>query len=458
MSQHSGLAGQPAPPAGAGAPRTAAPAYLQQRLAFPARTSTPGGPRVITRPGQTKDVASRLSGTSTPRLLLALMALCATAVLVFGTVAATVLASSAQAMDRASHNAQQLVRVQNIKAQLLSADALATNAFLVGGLESAEARSAYDAAVDDAARLLVEASRAQPADADALRVVSSELVLYSTSMAQARANNRQGFPVGASYLNQASNRLRTEAVPALDAMTAANTERIARETGSGSLVVVVVVGLLSLAALGWALRLVALRFRRTVNVGLAAAAALVLLGLLASVGVLVSLARTVDGLEDGALNGIRQLSAARTAGYDAKALESLTLVSRGSGAAYEQSWVQQSDTVVGALQAAGEDDLLTSWQAHVTAHEKIRRLDDGGRWDDAVASATRDGEGRSNTTSTAFQDALAPVLDADVVAADQALAGQRVRLWVVAGVVALITLVGTGAALSGLQSRRREYE
>ncbi|SDE14693.1 hypothetical protein [Auraticoccus monumenti] len=458
MSQQPGLAGQQAPPAGTGAPRTATPAYLQQRVAFPARASSPGGPKVITRPGQTKDVGSRLSGTSTPRLLLALMALCAAAVLLFGTAATTVLVSSAGAMDRASHNAQQLVRVQNIKAQLLRADALATNAFLVGGLESAQARSAYDDAVDDAAGLLVQASEAQPADAEALRVVNSELVLYSTSMAQARANNRQGYPVGASYLNQASAQLRERAVPALDAMAEANTQRIARETGSGSLVVVVVVGVLALAVLGWTLRVVALRFRRTVNVGLAVAAAMVLLGLLASVGVLASLARTVDDLEGGALNGIRQLSAARTAGYDAKALESLTLISRGSGDAYEQSWVQQSDTVVGALQAAGEDDLLTSWQAHVTAHQKIRELDDGGRWDDAVASATRDGDGRSNTTSTAFQDALAPVLDADVVAADGALSDQRVVLWVVAGGVALATLVGTGAALQGLQTRRREYE
>ena len=44
------------------------------------------------------------------------------------------------------------MRVQDIQTSLLRADALATNAFLVGGLEPAEQRAEYDEAIDDVLR------------------------------------------------------------------------------------------------------------------------------------------------------------------------------------------------------------------------------------------------------------------------------------------------------------------
>ena len=40
----------------------------------------------------------------------------------------------ARTLDRAEADTAQLIRVQNIQTDLLSADAAATNAFLVGGL------------------------------------------------------------------------------------------------------------------------------------------------------------------------------------------------------------------------------------------------------------------------------------------------------------------------------------
>lgn len=462
MSQQQGMAAAP-PPAGARtrspvrAEQTTTPDYLQQRVAFPARPAGPGQASVIT-PAGAKGVGGRLTQVSTPRLLVTLMALAVAVVLLFGAVTTSSLIGSAGATGRAAHNAEQLVRVQNIEAQLLRADALATNAFLVGGLESQESRAEYDAAVDDAARLLVEASEAQPADADALRVVASELVVYTDAMAQARANNRQGYPIGASFLNQASARLRQTTVPALEAMAEANTQRVAAETGNLALVAVGLVLLLALGVLAVTMRVLAVRFRRTINLGLAVATALVLVGGLLAVAVLANVARTVDNLQDGALNGIQQLSAARTSGYDAKALESLTLVSRGSGGAYEESWVQRSDGVLTALDAAGEPELVTAWESYRAVHQQIRELDDGGNWDGAVAAATGEEADQSNAAATAFQDALGPALNADVVSAEQTLGGLGISLWIAAVVTVLATLGATAAAAVGIQTRRREYE
>ncbi len=460
MSQHQAV-GQPAArPAQPSAQQTQPPGYLQQRVAFPAPTTRAAhAPRVITQPGRTRGVGrDAVSRTSTPRLLAALMALVTLALLLLGTVATAALVDSAEGLRRASHNAQQLVRVQQVEAQLLRADALATNAFLVGGLESAESRAQYDAAVAEASRLLVAAGTAQPADAAALEVVSSELVAYSTTMAQARANNRQGFPVGATYLDQASSGLRERAVPALEAMAAANAERVRAETGNASLVAVVLVAAACLAALGWTMWTVAHRFRRTVNVGLATATALALLASVAGVAVLAREAQVVADLDRGALNGVRQLSAARTGAYDAKALESLTLVARGSGAAYEESWAQQHEAVSAALQGSGHPQLQEGWQAYASAHQEVRALDDSGDWDAAVAAATSSGPDSTNAALTGFQEQLATALEADVDVTGATLQGQRTGLWITAVAVALASLGAVAAALAGLQTRRREYE
>ena len=48
------------------------------------------------------------------------------------------------ALERAGANADQLVRIQAIQTNLVQADADATNAFLVGGLEPAGQRADYD--------------------------------------------------------------------------------------------------------------------------------------------------------------------------------------------------------------------------------------------------------------------------------------------------------------------------
>ena len=127
----------------------------------------------------------------------------------------------------------QLVRVQKIQTNLLSADATATNAFLVGGLEPARQRAAYDQAMRATSGLIAEAARAQPADAEALAALNQQVLSYAASIEQARANNRQGFPVGAQYLRTASTQLRVDALPLLDNLVSANARARGVACGSG---------------------------------------------------------------------------------------------------------------------------------------------------------------------------------------------------------------------------------
>ena len=97
-------------------------------------------------------------------------------------------------LSRAKADTAQLIRVQKIQSNLLSADATATNAFLVGGLEPPAQRAVYDQALSSTSSLIVEAAQAQPADAAALSALNQQVISYAATIEQARANNRQGLP------------------------------------------------------------------------------------------------------------------------------------------------------------------------------------------------------------------------------------------------------------------------
>ena len=92
--------------------------------------------------------------------------------LVFGVAGLATFLLLTSALQRAESSTAQLIRVQQIQTNLLRADANATNAFLVGGLEPADQRKAYDDAITEASQLIAEAADAEPADQDALSALN----------------------------------------------------------------------------------------------------------------------------------------------------------------------------------------------------------------------------------------------------------------------------------------------
>ena len=354
-------------------------------------------------PVQTTDATPQ--PRDTPRELRRLTTLVIVAGVVFGLAGlATFLLLTAQ-ISRAESSTAQLIRVQEIQTDLLRADANATNAFLVGGLEPAEQRQAYDDAITEAAQLIAEAADAEPADQQALSRLNIELVDYTENIELARANNRQGFPAGAQYLRTASTGLRADALPLLDNLVQANADRAASQMNARIAWLFGVVGVLVLAFLVWSQIGLARRFKRRFNVGLATASVIGAVTLLVGLIALGWTAATVGGLREGAFTDVRDAATARIEGNNAKSNESLTLIARGSGASFEEAW-QASATVV-AERISRFRDLDVVWQPYADVHTQIRELDDGGRWDQAVTKATTD----SNTTFTAFDDAVAQQVD-----------------------------------------------
>jgi hypothetical protein len=388
-----------------------------------------------------------------PKLLNRLQVLGVATCVVFGVVAALLQLLAWQAGGRAADNTEQLVRVQQIQSSLFRADALATNAFLVGGLEDAEQRAEYDASLDQALRQIADAADAQPADRKVLADLNTEVAAYATAITQARDNNRQGFPIGSLYLQQAGSQLRADAVPILQGLSDANTERAKDEMGGQNTLPLFLVGLAAVAALWWVNRELAKRFRRRVNVGVAVAALAITVVTLVAVVVSAGTSSEHDGLRDGSLTRAIDESAARTAANDAKAEESLRLIARGSGAAAEPKW-QEKAAVVND-KASGETRPL--WQDYVALHDGVVASDDEGDWNEAVRLATTTDSGGASAALTAFDQASQQLVSDAAESTSDSLRSGGVVAWMLM-VVTLLAGLGAAATVAwGVGQRRKEY-
>ena len=395
---------------------------------------------------------------STPQLLRLLSSGVILISLIFGVVGALIFGYLGYSLDRAQADTDQLIRVQKIQTSLLAADATATNAFLVGGLEPPGQRAAYEQAIDEAGVLIAEAARAQPADGAAMSALNDEVVRYASTVEQARANNRQGLPVGAQYLRIASADLRGVALPILTTLVDANTRRAsaAMETQLPA-VVFGVLGLLVLAGLVLAMVWVARTFKRWINPGLLAASTVVLVILIGAGIGLTTVSGGVAELQSGSFTRLTLVSRALIEANNAKSNESLTLIARGSGAAFEQAWQASAEQVETNVQQSGNPELAELWTDYAEVHAAIRDLDYSGRWDQAVSRATGSGRNSANVRFAAFDAPATEFVEEMAGLTQDGLAGPRIGLTI--GAV-LILLAGVAAALlgrRGVADRLREY-
>jgi hypothetical protein len=394
----------------------------------------------------------------TPRRLRLLSVGVVVAAVVVALVGGLIFSYLAFSLSRAQSDTAQLIRIQKIQSNLLSADATATNAFLVGGLEPPAQRAVYDEALSSTSSLMVEAAQAQPADAAALSALNQQVISYAATIEQARANNRQGLPVGAQYLRNASADLRSSALPILDNLVSSNAARADDDMDARVGYALPVISLLALVLLIIGQIWLARRFKRTINVGMLASAAVLLVITVGGLIAAQQLSSTLNSISNGSFAAVNTAADARIDANNAKSNESLTLIARGSGQAFEDAWKSSADSVSGNLeQLSARPELLTQWQAYTEVHNKIRDLDDGGRWDRAVAQATGVGRDSSNTVFNTFDRNLAGYLDEVSKEASSSLANEQPVM--VVGAI-LILLGGLAAALLGrwgVAARLKEY-
>ena len=214
------------------------------------------------------------SGGSTPARLRVWMVLTVVFAVALGVLGATGIGRRDDALGDARDAAAQLIDVQRVQVSLVGAAALATENYLRGGPEDAAQRAQYVAELAAASSGLVAVSNQVPAqEALLLRDAADGLTTYAGLVEQARANNRQGFPIGAAYL-RAANETAAADVAILRSVQDALRERVNadldRADSAGMWLHLAGWPLLLLLTLGgtW----MATRFRRLLNVPLTAAA------------------------------------------------------------------------------------------------------------------------------------------------------------------------------------------
>ena len=170
--------------------------------------------------------------------------------------------------------------------------------------------------------------------------------------------------------------------------------------------------------LWWVNHQLARRFRRRINIGVAAAALTVAVLTVVAFAVAAVQSSHNSDLRDGSYAASYQESTARTAGNDAKANESLRLISRGSGQVYEDRWVVASQVV----QDNASDETSALWDDYVAVHQQVVDLDDGGKWEKAVRLSTTTDSSGSTAALDAFDTRAQEIVSDSGAATTDALA------------------------------------
>ncbi|OLF14480.1 hypothetical protein BLA60_01120 [Actinophytocola xinjiangensis] len=417
------------------------------------------------RPTRAERVAELNSlARTTPGVLTVLTgALVLVSILVGVLTAVGVRGRSAALEDLAQRSGPLSVAAQDIYRALSDADVTATSAFLSSGAESAELRNRYltDIAQAESAIAVAVAAR-EPAEMSVgdgpLDVLSTRLSVYTGIIERARANNLQGFPVGASDQQMASNLMRTELLPAAEELFAAESARLAadQDRADGFPVVEVVLGIIALAILIITQVYLRRTTRRVFNVGLLVATGAALVSVLWVLIAVLGVSHNVDQSRAGS-ERIGELTETRIAALTARANETLTLVARGSGGAFNDEFDEIFPGLESRLGEAGLPDAETAWAKWKQVHDELREADDGGDYGRAVDLAVGEDANGARTHFDAVDEDLGTALgESNTVFTDEISQASNAVTGTVIGVIVLAVLMAVGSA-TGIWQRLKEY-
>jgi hypothetical protein len=327
----------------------------------------------------------------------------------------------------------------------------------------------YTEGIGTAAATLAEASSADRSNAGTLEAVNRALAEYTGTIEAARTNNRQGFPIGAAYLREASRTLQRDALQPLQGLVDEGVGRVnAASSADNTRNLLIVLAGAVLAALlttqVWLYR----RTRRMLNPPLVAATSLVLAMGVIGLLVVVWSGNAEGDARKGPYTQTVALTNARINAFDAKSAESFTLILHGSGEDFEVRFTLLSKAASDALSTLGrtaealegkpdarELDAITAFDGYMSAHAAVRKADSEGQFGRAVEIAT--GSGDANTKFAAFEQHSREALQRRANQLSDDLAHARFPLVALSWVMLASGLVAAFAARRGIARRLREY-
>ncbi|MGH9211561.1 MAG: hypothetical protein ACRD2C_12890 [Acidimicrobiales bacterium] len=349
-------------------------------------------------------------------------------VLAAGVVAA-ILASSLAAAWVASRNADTIADARQtglqvassateFRTRLAAADAQAASTLISGGLEDPDTRNSYVENLEGASQALATAALvATEDDRDDIESLATGLTEYSGLVETGRANSRQGFPVGATYLGQARSLASDDLVPTAGHLRRVGEQRVASAANSvGGPIGAIAVGVLVLALLALlaSAAVVAGRSRRLTHPALLAATVAAVVAL---VVVTVGILAQSRELRAAATTDIDDYVAANDAALAVSTMrvdEISAVASHGSGAPLYDEVAESARTVTDQLtRDSSQGPLVEAVERYAAAVEAVRAtdLDDG---DNQAAAASTLGEDDQDeaTSAEAFRAADAAATEA----------------------------------------------
>ncbi|MFS8197208.1 hypothetical protein ACLVWQ_00835 [Streptomyces sp. CWNU-52B] len=428
----------------------------------------------------------RAGAATEPGRLRIIGAALALLVIVFGSVTAWQVAERQDAAHDVLKRSQPLSsRAAEIYRALANANTAASSGFLEGGQETAGSRKTFDDEIKLASETLVTAASSEPNtdSKTAISELNKLLPEYTGLVERARANNRQGLPLGGAYLRYANEKMQ-EMLTAAERLYKVEKQRLSADYDDATPYpwIAIGVGVLALGGLAWAQQRNYRRTNRVLNHGLVSATAAVTAVLLWLV-VGHSVARTkLNDSDVHAVSSLNTLNDARIASLKARANENLTLVSRGAETekkeidgksvdvdVFDDDYEQQMRNLTAKLseaEALADDSAgvrpveaatsnMKEWKKR---HKVARAADDGGNYQAALDKVI--GTEDQEPTRVCFNKvdaALEQAIDHEKGQfEDAAQGGLNAMDWLWEGAAVLAVLAAAGALL-GIGRRLSEY-
>jgi hypothetical protein len=350
------------------------------------------------------------------------------------------------------------------------ADAAAATAFIAQA-EPRPVRLRYEQAITDAAVAVTRASSGLTDEplVQLLGKINAELAVYTGLIEIARTNNREGNPVGSSYLSEASGLMQSTILPDAAQLYQATEARVDSETTASTEIPapVILVVLTTVVFGAFSHRWLARRTRRRINPGLVVGA----LGILVMVvwmGIALTISTTASrSAKVTAAESLKTVTNVAITAQQARADETLSLIRRGDEQVRKQSFYQRIDSMhqqldrymarsdaVDKADLQGADQLLVRWRQ---ANDRINTYISVGNYRAATQVALGSGEDDSTPAFDKLEDDLGKAMDQsrtqlrnDVLNARSGLSGAQVG-----GVV--LSLSAAIAVALGLWPRLKEY-
>jgi hypothetical protein len=350
------------------------------------------------------------------------------------------------------------------------ADAAAATAFIAQA-EPRPVRLRYEQAITDAAVAVTRASSGLTDEplVQLLGKINAELAVYTGLIEIARTNNREGNPVGSSYLSEASGLMQSTILPDAAQLYQATSARVDTETTASTEIPapVILVVLTTVVFGAFSHRWLARRTRRRINPGLVVGA----LGILVMVvwmGIALTISTTASrSAKVTAAESLKTVTNVAITAQQARADETLSLIRRGDEQVRKQSFYQRIDSMhqqldrymarsdaVDKADLQGADQLLVRWRQ---ANDRINTYISVGNYRAATQVALGTGEDDSTPAFDSLEGKLGKAMDQsrtqlrnDVLNARSGLSGAQVG-----GIV--LSLSAAIAVALGLWPRLKEY-